>query len=245
MTNRSYGLVVRIHGPDDIGAKARVEEALANFFLLRLRVPHGIEETFFLVAQDHDGGNTYNRLNAGLAGQGLTTHHHLFPVAGHPNREVLNSGALMLMRCGVTHMIVASVRALPHLSKSLLERIDLWFDKGARVVGVAAGDLSEMIHEGCVQNTLAVWEIEALHRAGWFASEVAEEIAPLVGLVRKHGKCIAVVEGGEGHRDIRDSPAARAHTPHQRALKEAQQAKELERVRGEFGMLALAVMQPE
>lgn len=241
---RSYDLVLRVYTPKPEEVAARVERALKHVrqvVELSKEFP-ALRRVVLLVPRDYDCGQTYQALSAGVDAEGLLDRVATYAPSGHHSCEVLNFG-LRIAHLDASHAIVISGKAMPNLTSSALRRIDQAFEKGAKVSGLAVDELRDIVLGGCIQNTFAVWEADALWQVGGFDSSTGvEEIAPLARLVRKFGPCIAPIDPGAGKLDIHASETARARHHEVMTTKIVRQKAELKRVDADFSDVVSGLM---
>lgn len=178
-------------------------------------------KVLFVVPFDHDVWGTAPRLSEVFKEQGINV--TVMTAPGHHSREVLNHGIMRLTTLGCDRVCIFSNKALSYLTPETMRRIDDEFALGSLAVGVRLHDLND-VQVSAVQNTFCVWDIEELRTVGLFDSDTGvEEVAPLIRLAKKYGRCISVVQGeadaafvtrksADGkarHTEVRDTKRAR------------------------------------
>jgi hypothetical protein len=167
--------------------------------------------------QQHDCGNTASALNDQLEHIEDTRVSIEIVQSGDNFCGTLNFGVRKLVAAGSDFVTILSHGARDYLTDEIAYKIGFALSKGAKVVGVALDELSESVKQGRVANTFATWDARALIEVGGFdirasqsdsgdvnVNSVAgvEEIIPSIRLVRKYGRCIAVVEASSKHKWI-------------------------------------------
>ncbi len=198
----------------------------------------------FLVPIDHDYGGTYSLLRTGFAQAGIGEEVDVIEVHGHHSREALNQGLRELAMGGVEYRevaledceqygVVVSGKAIDYVKPATMKAMFEAFALGAKVVGVATDELAEIVGKGRIQNTFAGWDLGALFAlepSGFDSLDGVEEYAPAARLVRKHGRCIAVLEPSNLPKlDIRNNPDGKARHAEVMNTKSARQLAEAER----------------
>ena len=127
-------------------------------------------------------------------------------VAGYHSCEVLNAGIEKLHELNVDITIILSNKAVEYINNCTLVSIGEAFDSGAKIVGVAVDELKEGVCKGFVQNTFTAWNSDDLRSVGGFDSKIdVEEVAPSIKMIRKFGKCIAILVPPSQVLEVRSS----------------------------------------
>lgn len=118
----------------------------------------------------------------------------LMSVPGYHSREVLNIAVKRLVQLDIDISIILSNKAVKYIDNNTIISIGEAFNAGAKVVGIATDELKEGVCKGFVQNTFIAWGSADLLSVGGFDSKIdVEEVAPSIRLIKKFGKCIAVL----------------------------------------------------
>lgn len=235
---------MRVYTPRSEEVPDRVERSLKHAHQIEVVREEflALHRALFLVPQDHDCGQTAEALSQRFATEGFGfAEVHAF--SGHHSCEVLNEG-LRALAGDTTHAIIVSGKALsPYLNVSSLLAIDQAFMDGAKVAGLATDELRDIVRAGRIQNTFAAWDIEALlDQYAFDSKEGVEEIAPLIRLARKFGRCIVPINVDGGALDIHSSETATARHKEVMATKIARQTAECERLGSNFEFIRNAIM---
>ncbi len=245
MPKRTYGVLLRVYTPKPGEVAGRVERAMKNarqFLAVSKEFP-ALRRLLLLVPIDHDCGHTHQALfDEGIVDEGMSNQVEAYEFYGHHSCEVLNEGLCRLFS-NVTHALIVSGKAMSYLTAQNLQAIDDAFANGAKVAGLAVDELRDTVLSGRIQNTFAAWDIKALQGVGVFDSkDGVEEIAPLIRLARKYGKCIAPIDVGKGELNIQDSQTARARHEEVMRTKTARQQVECDRLGTSFWLIKNSVM---
>ena len=141
---------------------------------------------------------------------------------------ILNYGSAKLLRAGCDFGIVLSKEAEAYFTVEAAEDLIVAAEAGALAMGLAITELADSVMQGRVANTFAMWNLMALIQVGGFDlrsakpkkdapiksrteawdsgknfytydNAGAEEIVPLIRLIRTFGPCIApILPRGEG-----------------------------------------------
>lgn len=196
------GLLVRSYAGENVKTYNDFDEVIQRAVktaqtALRLKMPDGkpaFHKILFVVPFDHDRWGTRDRLEKKFSECGLFAV-TVMSAPGHHSREALNHGLLRLTTLGCDQACIFSNKALPYLTPETMQRINDEFAVGSLAVGVRLHDLDD-VQVSPFQNTFGVWDIDALHSVGNFDSDTGvEEVAPLIRLAKKYGRCISIVQG--------------------------------------------------
>lgn len=243
-TKQYYDILVRVYTPKLEEVHERVERALehARQIIAVSKEFPAIQRVLFLVPMDYDCGETRQALRRRLADEHLIGDAEVVEFAGHHSCEVLNCG-LAWLTLGTRHAIIVSGKAMPYFTVSALHAIDRAFTDGAKVAGLAIGELRDIVLNGRIQNTFAAWDVKALVEVGGFDCKTGvEEIAPLIRLAREFGRCIVPIDIESGELDVLMSSTARERHAHVMGTKIAYQQAECERLGSNFEFIRNAVM---
>jgi hypothetical protein len=234
VSDNKYGTLLRVYTPKPEEVSGRVDRAVGyarQVAKIRGIIPQ-VGKLIFLVPSEHDCGQTADALRARLFGEDAQET-IVLETSGHHSCETLNEGVAESERLGVTHAIIVSGKAMGYFTPEILRSVDDMFGTvKLHVVGVATDELRDIVLAGRVQNTFAVWDIDALNEVGGFdAKNGVEEIAPLVRLCQlgKHRR-IGVISPPGGTLDIADSETARARHAEVMKTKIARQYDECQRL---------------
>lgn len=241
---RTYGLLLRVYTPKAEEVADRVERAMKHIhhvFDVAKEFP-ALHRVVIVVPCDYDCGLTYQVLSKRIDAEGLFSMFSILTPTGHHSCEALNFG-LVATHLESTHALIISGKAMSYLTKPAMRAIDEAFANGAKVAGLAVDELRDTVLAGRIQNTFAAWDIDALYQVGEFDSKGGvEEMAPLVRLGRKYGRCIAPLDTGAGALDIHESETARARHNEVMLTKLDRQLKEVLRVGSSFVEISSCVM---
>ena len=243
--NRTYSLVLRVYTPKLEEVRDRAERALAHvrqFLSVAEEFPM-LKSMVIVTPEEYDCGQTQTAISLSLIREGLHDKVVTCMPAGHHSCHALNVGCAVAQQ-NVSHALIVSGKAMSYLTPSALRCIDQAFFKGAKVSGLAIDELRDIVLGGCIQNTFAAWDIDALAKVGGFDSSTGvEEVAPLVRLTREYGACIAPIDTGIiGKLDIHVSETARARHQEVMNTKIVRQLAELKRVNAEFSDFVRGIM---
>ncbi|MBI4155987.1 MAG: hypothetical protein HY507_02010 [Candidatus Zambryskibacteria bacterium] len=162
------------------------------------------ERVLILVPKDHDCGETFSKIESALKENQIRA--TAFEAFGHHSTEALNAGLRWLDSLHVQYATILSNKALDYLTLSVMENVTSALTEGNKVVGVQISELDDA-HIVPVENTFCTWDIEALQSVQGFDSKIGvEEIAPIVRLTRKYGRCTKIISPGtEAKLNIRQS----------------------------------------
>ncbi len=243
MSERTYGVLLRVYTPKPEEVADRVERAMAHaqqLVAVQQQFP-SLRRVAFLVPSDYDCGETADaltdrQLDADIRGFGV------WALPGHHSCEVLNEGVKRL-QLAVTHVLIVSGKAMSYFTAPALGAISQAFADSAKVTGLAVDELRDVVLSGRLQNTFAAWDIDALRGVDGFDSSTGvEEIAPIARLGEKYGQCIAPLDATGGTLDIASSETARARHQEVMTTKLARQQAEAERVGSSFGLIKASIL---
>lgn len=238
--SRTYGVLLRVYTPKADEVAGRVERAVAHvrhFQAVQEEFP-ALKRIMLLVPSDYDCGYTAAALEVTLP----ELAHDVLEVPGHHSCEVLNEGVGQLEFTDSNALIVSG-KAMSYLTPAVMHGIDQAFADGALVAGLAIDELRDVVLSGRLQNTFAVWHIDALRGIGGFDSRTGvEEVAPLARLVKEYGKCIAPLDVAGGTLDIAESDTARARHAEVMSTKLSRQLAECERVGSSFDEIRSGIL---
>lgn len=241
---KTYGILVRVYTPKPEEVPDRVVRSLKHAQQIeQIREEFSaLRRVLFLIPRDYDCGQTAGVLSQRFLAEGFSdVEVHAFH--GHHSCEVLNEGLHALAHYGISHALVVSGKALSYLKSSTLLAMDQKFAEGAKVSGLATDELREIVLSGRIQNTFAGWDIAALLDQHAFDSKGGvEEVAPLIRLARRFGRCIAPIDIDGGVLDVHASETAVARHKEVMATKIARQTAECERLNSSFQFIQDAVM---
>lgn len=241
---RTYCAALRVYTPKFEEVGDRVERALKHVRQI-LKVSEEFPTLFsvvLIVPNDYDCGHTYRALLERFGTEKLLEKVALCTPGGHHSCEVLNYG-MSVAAVDSSHVLIISGKAMSYLTVPAMRAIDEAFADGAKVAGLAVDELRDTILAGRIQNTFAAWDLEALNAVGNFDSTTGvEEMAPLVRLIRKFGRCIAPLDTGAGKLDIHESETARARHSEVMLTKLDRQLKEVLRVGSGFAEISSGVL---
>lgn len=235
-----YGIIFRSFAKTEESIKEVVSRAIESANIASSVEVQGkkfFEKIVFLVPTKYDCGKTADAIREEMRGNDIVA---VLEADGHHSCEALNSGLRYLDLLGITHAAIVSNKARAYLTESTLLAIGNTFLSGAKVAGVALSELREIVLEGRVQNTFAVWDIEAvlnLDVPGFDSRSGVEEIAPSVRLIRKYGACIAVIHPPSVGLDIRSSKDGLERHKEVMETKINRQSEEVERVASDFNFI--------
>lgn len=242
---RKYGILVRVYTPKPEEVPDRVERALghARHILEVMNEFPAMKRAIFLVPSDHDCKETLLALRTRFAHEAISISKiTVLSFPGHHSCEVLNRG-LTELSYDTSHALIVSGKMISYLTRAALLSIDQAFERGAKVVGVAADELRDIVLAGRIQNTFAGWDITALLDEYAFDSKGGvEEVAPLIRLARRFGRCIAPIDIDGGVLDVHASETAIARHKKVMATKIARQTAECERLDSSFEFIQSAIM---
>ena len=207
------------------------------------------QKIVFLVPTDYDCGETANAISAAIKSEGdsLASRVVVYGAEGHHSCGALNELlALLLLADQVSHVAIVSNKAGAYMTPEIMRSAFAAIASGAKVVGVAMKEMEAIVLSGRVQNTFAVWDLEALADLdvpGFDNEAGVEEIAPLIRLVRKYGKCIAVLESSDGKLDIRKSDDGKARHEEVMTTKVREQENEALRLGTEISFIQTGLME--
>jgi hypothetical protein len=229
-----------VYTPKEDEVEGRVARALGHALqVARMRKEFPmLGKLIFLVPRKHDCGNTAAALRSRFALLAETSNVLVLEADGHHSCGVLNAGVLEAEKCGSTHATIISGKAMgyftPEVWTKIEEVFDAYPDLGA--VGVATDELREIVLAGRLQNTFLNWNISRLQEVGLFDSETGvEEMAPLIRMCQKYGRCLGTINQSGGELNIADSETARARHAEVMQTKSARQYAECERLGFEDG----------
>ncbi len=238
----TYGVLLRVYTPKAEEVPDRVKRATLHVRQIQevAREFPRLKKTMLLVPRDHDCGKTAAALREAVEEFGTSV--EVLDPPGYHSMEVLNEGVHAL-ESHVSHAIIISGKALSYLTAKNLVTVDDAVSAGAKVAGLALPELAGIVRSGRIQNTFAVWDIEALTSVGGFDSKLdVEEVAPIIRLIRLYGPCVAPLECGGTGLDIHGSETAQArHEEVMRTKIEAQQ-HECERLEATFETIKAGVI---
>lgn len=243
MSDRTYGVLLRVYTPKPGEVPDRVDRAMAHVKSIRAVSAEfaALGRVALLVPSDHDCGETASALHRRLLAESMPEV-AVWALPGHHSCEVLNGGVKGLQG-KETHAIIISGKALSYLTPAAMRGIDQAFADGGLVAGVATDELRDIVLSGRAQNTFAAWDIDALLDVGGFdSSKGVEEIAPIARLVQKHGRCIAPLDSAGGKLDIAQSDTARARHAEVMATKLERQLAECARTASSFDEIRAGIM---
>lgn len=244
MSDRTYGVLLRVYTPKPEEVSDRVERALKHVhhvFDVAKEFP-ALHHVALVIPSDYDCGLTYQVLSKRIDVEGLSNRVSMLMAGGHHSCEALNFG-LTAVRLVCSHALIISGKAMSYLTVSAMRAIDEAFANGAKVAGLAVDELRDTVLAGRIQNTFAAWDIDALFQVGEFDSKGGvEEIAPLVRLTRKFERCIAPLDTGAGKLDIHESETARVRHHEVMLTKLDRQLKEVLCVDSSFAEISSGVM---
>lgn len=241
MSERTYGVLLRVYTPKPTEVADRVERAMAYAEQLANVQPQfpTLRRVAFLVPSDYDCGETARMLEERLSDS------HGFDVwtlPGHHSCEVLNEGITRL-QLAVTHAIIVSGKAMSYMTLEVMRAIEHAFADSAKVTGIAVDELRDVVLSGRIQNTFAAWDIDALCGVDGFDSSTGvEEIAPIARLGEKYGQCLAPLDASGGALDIAPSETARVRHLEVMTTKLARQQMEAERVGSSFSLIKASIL---
>jgi len=227
MSGSNVAVLFRSYAKND----SLVEEVVGRA-LVSIRKANSLmfDRVFVVVPTDYDCGATSAYLAQAItAADSLRA--EVFPAVGHHSCGALNQ-ALAALVGTVAYVAIVSNKASGYLSAEVLARALLLLEGGLKVVGVRISELDE-VHESPIENTFAIWDLEALLAVGGFDSELGvEEVAPLARLMQKFGACAALIsaEQGDAKLNVRKSADGQARHDEVRSTKRERQGLEAARV---------------
>jgi hypothetical protein len=233
----TYSVMLRVHAAQKGDVTAEVNHAVSQvrqILAVRKEFP-ALKQILLLVPFVADCGHTCAALRSRFSDEELRGEVTICSPCDNQNLWALNAG-IALAKPEASHLIV--IAATLHL-------FDQAFENGAKVAGVASGELRHVVLDGCISNNFAAWDVQALVAIGGFDSSIgADEIAPLVRLHRKYGPCIAPIDLGE-ENPLEHFASSAALGVYRRAMNDlfARHAKEFSRVDSSPMELTRAVMQ--
>jgi len=241
---RTYDILVRVYTPKPEEVPSRVERAIKHgrqIIAVSKEFPQ-LKRANFLVPEDYDCGQTFGALVARFRGEGFSRKQvGLHAYGGYHSCEALNKTLLGLSESNV---LIVSGKAMTYLTALSLQKIDDAFARGAKASGLAVGELRDIVLSGRLQNTFTAWDRQALLlEEGFDNRKDVEEIAPLIRLARRYGKCIAPIDvEGEG-LDVHMSPTALERHRHVMGEKVKRQQEDCERLGADFDFIREHVME--
>lgn len=225
MTKPSCGIFFRSYAKTKEQVPEVVSRALVS---VRKANALGFDRKLVIVPTDYDYGGTVACLNEAFLLEGLRA--EVFPASGHHSGEALNQ-ALRAVQDDVGFVAIVSNKASEYLSFGIVNNADDLLHAGFDVVGVRIGELED-VHAMPIENTLAFWNVRALLDVGGFDSIIGvEEIAPLARLMKKSGRCAALISPSEDATlRIRESVDGKTRHKEVRETKRRRQEQEAARV---------------
>lgn len=240
MADKKIGVIFRSYAKKDGRVKEVVERAY-NSAIIANKV--GFDAVLFLVPSDDDCGLTSEALKTKLQEAGVTNA-IVLRANGHHSQEALNIGVDFLRSHGIDYVAIVSNKAASYMTDSVLHAARHAFSNGARVVGVAVEELTEIVKDGRVQNTFAIWDAESLMRFGGFVTDRGvEEIIPLAVHVAVYGPCIAILEPSEGSLNVSQSADGKTRHHEVMSTKVPRQLEELPGIKDPFAFIRSGIMQ--
>ncbi|MBI4692182.1 MAG: hypothetical protein HY773_01940 [Candidatus Terrybacteria bacterium] len=196
---------------------------------------------YFCIPIDYDCGKTKDFFKKGFLKFKDISQPDILECPGYHSSGALNKAIAVIQKSGdYTHVAIVSNKASGYLVPETIKAITDAINTGAKVVGVI---VDEIICESRIQNTFAVWDIEALMTLdipGFDNETGIEEIAPIVRLIRKYGPCIAVLNPTVGKLNIRTDGKDRHHEVI--TTKQERQEIEVKRVNTDFDFIQKGIM---
>lgn len=207
------------------------------------RIACGLGRTYFCVPVEYDCGKTAGCLRELFARNSLDA--SVLECVGHHSAGSLNAAVNSIFTDGLTHVAIISNKAVNYLTAEAMAMANEAFMDGAKVVGFAIDELAEIVREGRIQNTFAIWNIEGLMMLdvpGFNSETGVEEIALSVRLIRKYGPCIAVLIPSSGKLDVRQSKDGEERHKEVMETKFRRQFEEAQRVGADFDFIKVGIM---
>lgn len=248
MTQQQYGLILRSYAKSKDEAPKVVDRAIksinhAKWVYLKKGIA-AFGRIVVVTPKDYDCGATAVLLREKLFLEKIDDRVLVIEPEGHHSREALNAAVELLADEGYTKTVIISNKAIANLKGATMQAVEVAFEQGAKVVGVAIDEMRDVVREGRIQNTFAAWDIPAILNVGVFdAADGVEEVAPSVRILQKHGPCIAVlVPEDVPPLDIRESADGVARHKEVMDTKHDNQMSECERLGVDFSFIKSGVM---
>lgn len=221
------GLLLRVYADKEEYVASRVDE-MRQMVEVALSIMNGERKLFSRIDivvwadprfKDSDCGKTASAMRAQFGKKRLVF------VSEYKNGDlfcgILNWGTAHQLRHSISHTVIASFQARDYLTQASMDAMIEAADRGARATGMALHELTDLVLQGRLANTCAMWDNEALmgvngfdlraqkpsddrfahYLRGWNeeTGEVyyhiggVEEVIPLARLVRDYGPCIAPI----------------------------------------------------
>ncbi len=246
--SKTNGLLLRSYSKQACDAEDVAERAIMSVIRAYHHCGNDGSNTFeqivVLVPCDYDCGDTAWLVRKKLSEEGIADRAIVLTPQGHHSSDVLNAGVELLEGEGIKRVTIISNKTVASLTNQAMNAVSIAFEAGAKVAGVGVDELKDIVCQGCVQNTFATWDIEALQRVGSFDSDKGvEEIAPTVRLLKKYGRCVAILIPAETSAlDIRRTDDGLARYREVMSTKIARQKEELMRVGANHDYLWWGIM---
>ncbi len=207
-THKNIGALLRVYEHDTDKVSAAVAQTKEAVRVLRSLSPAPSIDVMVWTdrsryAAKSDCGSTAEALRLSLGDQDVRVVEF---ASGDIFVDILNAGVASHRDRGCDRSLILSPQAASYLTQDAWERMLDAADRGAKAAGVAVAEAGPTIHDGCLANTLCLWDTDALLGVGGFdgASRMpadgeadrpsgVEEIIPLFRLVETYGPCIAVI----------------------------------------------------
>jgi len=225
MNTEKYGLLLRVYSKNKEDVNKTVNRAIKN---IQLAIDANcFSEILVLIPSDYDCGETSSQLKSKLSELNQRYIINITSAFGHHSCEALNR-AIERFHPTINKVAIVSGKAIPYITKQTMLAVNEAFKKGAAVVGVATAELEKFVLSGRVQNTFAIWSLPEFLLLGGFKTEIGvEEIDPLVGLVQKYGKCIAILDPEE-KPELNIRKSADGITRHNEVMKTKLECQQIE-----------------
>ncbi len=187
-----YGLLLRTYAKEEKDVDSVVKRAVKN---IQLALDTNCFTEFLIaVPVDYDCGKTAKAIRKAM--EGLPYNPEVREIEGHHSCEVLNDAIERLFYRSAKIAIISG-KAMQYVTPRTMFAADNAFHDGALVVGVATAELEEFVLSGRVQNTFAIWDANSIYMNTFKTKLGVEEIDPSINLVKKYGKCIAILDPKE------------------------------------------------
>lgn len=210
----------------------------------------GFGRIIVLIPEDNDCGETYEALSNEL-GSNVSKNTFISRPPGNYNSDALNFGIKSLLASNHSPTFIVSNKALEYMVQDNIEKVLESFNGGAIVAGLAIRDIDAAEKDdetylgslsGRISNTFAAWDTVALNSTGNFDSIIGvEEIAPIVRLIKTHGRCIAPVLP-TGQAEISVSELRAKHHDFVVTTKRTRQEQEAKRADGSFEFILRGIL---
>jgi hypothetical protein len=114
---------------------------------------------------DADCGHLATELNRRIKSPNVKVHSI---TSGDPFCEILNRGVGLQLRDRCSHSFILSSEASSYWTTEVLEQFIEALERGARVVGLALHEFSDLVMRGRIANTFSVWNNLDLCQVGLF-----------------------------------------------------------------------------